>query len=136
MPPHLHPKLGIYTHCKSLLKGKPSLAAKPPEVQPRPLKAIPTTATARKVTLNINTSLQPEIQTFFHLICLHFLWFSFVRVFFKLLNFKYLFIFVHLFTCAYIVWVISPPCHPSPPFPYPPTSLPGKVLFCPYLKFC
>jgi hypothetical protein len=30
--------------------------------------------------------------------------------------------FFHLFTCAYIVWVISPPCPPPPPFPLPHSS--------------
>jgi hypothetical protein len=36
------------------------------------------------------------------------------------------FFIIHLFTCAYIAWVISPPCpslHPLSPSP----------LFCPYL---
>jgi hypothetical protein len=43
----------------------------------------------------------------------------------------YLFLIIHLFTCAYIVWVISPPCPVStlsPPCP----SLPSRthsVLF-------
>jgi hypothetical protein len=32
---------------------------------------------------------------------------------------KILFIFIHLFTCAYIVWAISPPC-PQPSFPLQP----------------
>jgi hypothetical protein len=31
---------------------------------------------------------------------------------------------VHLFTCAYIVWVISPPCPLLPPFP--PSSVSGR----------
>jgi hypothetical protein len=39
------------------------------------------------------------------------------------------FFFIHLFTCAYIVWVNSPPNPPTPVptlFPHPP-SLPGKT---------
>jgi hypothetical protein len=27
----------------------------------------------------------------------------------------FIIIIIHLFTCAYIVWVISPPCLPLPP---------------------
>jgi hypothetical protein len=42
----------------------------------------------------------------------------------KLFKFKKIF-FVHLFTCAYIVWVISPPC-PSPPPPPLPSSVSGR----------
>jgi hypothetical protein len=30
---------------------------------------------------------------------------------------RYILFFIHLFTCAYIVWVISPPCLPPPPSP-------------------
>jgi hypothetical protein len=33
---------------------------------------------------------------------------------------------IHLFTCACIVWVISPPCPPHPPFP-PPPLLAGRT---------
>jgi hypothetical protein len=33
----------------------------------------------------------------------------------------FIYFFVHLFTCAYIVWVISPPCPPPPLFPLPPS---------------
>jgi hypothetical protein len=29
----------------------------------------------------------------------------------------FIYVFVHLFTGAYIVWVISPPCPPPSPFP-------------------
>jgi hypothetical protein len=32
-------------------------------------------------------------------------------------GFCYLFLIIHLFTCAYIVWVISPPCPLLPPSP-------------------
>jgi hypothetical protein len=39
--------------------------------------------------------------------------------------------FIHLFTCAYIIWVISPSCAPPPPSPHPSTS--RQSLFCPYL---
>jgi hypothetical protein len=46
--------------------------------------------------------------------------FSFARSFFK----------IHLLTCAYIVWVISPLCPPSSTLP-PLTS--RQKLFCPYL---
>jgi hypothetical protein len=35
------------------------------------------------------------------------------------------FVVVHLFTYAYIVWVISPPCPRPPPFP-PAPSVPGR----------
>jgi hypothetical protein len=42
--------------------------------------------------------------------------------------------FVHLFTCAYIVWVISPPC-PHLTLPLPPLSF-RKVPFCLYHWFC
>jgi hypothetical protein len=36
---------------------------------------------------------------------------------------------VHLFTCAYVVWVISPPCPPPPPFPpFPPQFQASPVL--------
>jgi hypothetical protein len=41
--------------------------------------------------------------------------------------FKHLKIFIHLFTCAYIVWVISVS---PPPAPFPLIS--RQVLFCPY----
>jgi hypothetical protein len=38
--------------------------------------------------------------------------------------------FIHLFTCAYIVWVITPSCpHPHPPFPS------SQNLFCTFLQF-
>jgi hypothetical protein len=50
----------------------------------------------------------------------------------KLMFFIYLFIYlffiffiIHLFTCAYIVWVISPPCPPSTLSYFPP-SVPGS----------
>jgi hypothetical protein len=34
---------------------------------------------------------------------------------------------IHLFTCVYIVWVISPHCSPAlPSHPFP-TSLPGRT---------
>jgi hypothetical protein len=33
---------------------------------------------------------------------------------------------VHLFTCAYIVWVISPPCPLLPPFPPLSPSVSGR----------
>jgi hypothetical protein len=49
--------------------------------------------------------------------------------FFLCLTFIYLLL-IYLFTCAYIVWVISPPCplsHPSPPTP--PEFQAGPVLF-------
>jgi hypothetical protein len=45
--------------------------------------------------------------------------------------FRESFFIIHLLTCVYIVWVISPPC--SPPlqsFPLPLTS--RQNLFCPY----
>jgi hypothetical protein len=35
------------------------------------------------------------------------------------------FVVVHLFTCAYIVWVISPPCPPPPLLPLP-SSVSGR----------
>jgi hypothetical protein len=35
--------------------------------------------------------------------------------------------FIHLFTCAHIVWAISPPYHPLPPYPPPTPSLPGRT---------
>jgi hypothetical protein len=39
------------------------------------------------------------------------------------------FIIIHLFICAYIVWVIFPPCHPLPPStPFPPQFQEGPVL--------
>jgi hypothetical protein len=57
------------------------------------------------------------------LLCSYF--FSMETVFIYL--FIYLF-FVHLFTCAYIVWVISPPC-PPPPFPPSPSQFQaGPIL--------
>jgi hypothetical protein len=41
----------------------------------------------------------------------------------------FLFFIVHLFTCAYIAWVISPPCPPPPPFlHFPPQFQIGPVL--------
>jgi hypothetical protein len=47
----------------------------------------------------------------------------------KILFIFYFILFVHLFTCAYIVWVISPPCPPPPPFPCsPPQFQAGPVL--------
>jgi hypothetical protein len=41
---------------------------------------------------------------------------------------------VYLFTCAYIVWVISPPCPPPLSFPPPLLSF-RQVLFCPFTDF-
>jgi hypothetical protein len=39
------------------------------------------------------------------------------------------FFIIHLFTCAYIVWVISPPCPPPPPsLPLSPQFQAGPVL--------
>jgi hypothetical protein len=38
---------------------------------------------------------------------------------------------IHLFTCEYIVWVISTPCPCPPPSPFIPPSLPCKT--CPAL---
>jgi hypothetical protein len=44
-------------------------------------------------------------------------------------SFILFFNFIYLFTCAYIVWVISPPCLPSPPFLLsPPQFQAGPVL--------
>jgi hypothetical protein len=41
----------------------------------------------------------------------------------------YMYIFIHLFTCAYIVWVISPPVTlPHHLFPLPP-SVPGRSCY-------
>jgi hypothetical protein len=40
---------------------------------------------------------------------------------------------IHLFTCAYMVWVISPPCPPtlsSPPPPSPPSFYPLLNMTC------
>jgi hypothetical protein len=37
------------------------------------------------------------------------------------------FFLIHLLTCAYIVWVISPPYPLLPPFPTLPPSLPGRT---------
>jgi hypothetical protein len=66
------------------------------------------------------------------------------NLFFKLMYFIYLYfffkiyfviyLFFHLFTCAYIVWVISPPCPTLPPSPTPllPPLSSRQVLFCPY----
>jgi hypothetical protein len=45
---------------------------------------------------------------------------------------KPFFVVVHLFTCAYIVWVISPP---YPPPLSPPLSF-RQVPFCPCHWFC
>jgi hypothetical protein len=48
--------------------------------------------------------------------------------------FIYLFI-IHLFTCMYIVWVISPPCplpSPSPPLPH---LLSGRTCSAPIFNF-
>jgi hypothetical protein len=39
---------------------------------------------------------------------------------------RFFFLIIHLFTCAYIVWVISPPCPPSLPSPLLPHSVPGR----------
>jgi hypothetical protein len=44
-----------------------------------------------------------------------------------LIDFIYLFFIIHLFTCAYIVWVISSPCLPPPTSPLLPPSLPGRT---------
>jgi hypothetical protein len=41
------------------------------------------------------------------------------------LHFSFFFKIIHLFTCAYIGWVISPPC-PSPPLLPPSPLLPGR----------
>jgi hypothetical protein len=41
-------------------------------------------------------------------------------------QFRFLFFFVHLFTCEYIVWVISPPWPPHLPFSSLPSSVPGR----------
>jgi hypothetical protein len=38
------------------------------------------------------------------------------------------FFIIHLFTCAYIVWVISPPCLPPPPSLFSPLPLPGRTI--------
>jgi hypothetical protein len=46
-------------------------------------------------------------------------------------NFEFLFFIIHLFTCAYIVWVISPPCPPTPPSPLPSR----QNLFCAFPQF-
>jgi hypothetical protein len=46
-----------------------------------------------------------------------------------------IFLFIYLFTCAYIVWVISSPCPPPPTF-LPPLFSFRQVLFCPYKWFC
>jgi hypothetical protein len=44
-------------------------------------------------------------------------------------HFLFLFLIIHLFTCAYIVWVISPPCLTSLPFPpFPPHFQTEPVL--------
>jgi hypothetical protein len=40
--------------------------------------------------------------------------------------FLFVYFYVHLFTCAYIVWVISSPSHSPPPFPPSPPSVSGK----------
>jgi hypothetical protein len=41
---------------------------------------------------------------------------------------SYYFLIIHLFTCAYIVWVISPPALPSPLPPCPLQFQAGPVL--------
>jgi hypothetical protein len=43
-------------------------------------------------------------------------------------NSSVFFFFGHLFTCAYIVWVISPPCPTPPPFSLPSQFQAGPVL--------
>jgi hypothetical protein len=48
------------------------------------------------------------------------------------IKFYFFIIIIHLFTCAYIVWVISLPC----PLPHPLTLLPSRQnLFCTFLQF-
>jgi hypothetical protein len=45
------------------------------------------------------------------------------------------FIIIHLFTCAYIVWVISPPLLPAPTRPFSPPLLPGRTCSAPISNF-
>jgi hypothetical protein len=59
--------------------------------------------------------------------------FSFSLTSRKLLFINFLFI-THLFTRAYIVWVISPSC--PRPYPQPPSAFPSRLnLFCTFLQF-
>jgi hypothetical protein len=39
-----------------------------------------------------------------------------------------IFLFIHLFICAYIAWAISPPCSLLPPFLHPTPVLPGRTF--------
>jgi hypothetical protein len=42
-------------------------------------------------------------------------------------------IIIHLFTCAYIAWAVSPSCSCPHPLPYPLSSM--QNLFCAFLQF-
>jgi hypothetical protein len=59
-------------------------------------------------------------------------WFAFCKV---PLQLRFLFFIIHLFTRAYIVWVISPSCPHPPPSP-PPRPTSWQNLFYPFLQFC
>jgi hypothetical protein len=48
---------------------------------------------------------------------------------------NYLFIFIHLFTCAYIVLVVFPSCVPFPPSPSYPSCLPGTTCSALFSNF-
>jgi hypothetical protein len=46
----------------------------------------------------------------------------------------FVFLFIHIFICTYIVWVISPPC-PPPPSPLSLPSLPGRTYSALFSNF-
>jgi hypothetical protein len=48
-------------------------------------------------------------------------------------NTSFFFFLIHLFTCAYIIWVISPSCPHHPTLPLLPSR---QNLFCAFLQFC
>jgi hypothetical protein len=58
------------------------------------------------------------------------LWFIHFSFLFYLKKF-----FIHLFTCAYIVWAISSPCSLPPPSPSPPPSRPDRTCSALFSNF-